>query len=295
MKNYRKFLGPVILIILIAVGLSRLSIESVSEHENAGKTGSKEIGIIVENSETPAESGKDISKNKQKENNDSGKVKKSDNHKSKKERSLKKNGKWEKLNEKNKKKPNSSKDKIKSKKKIIEVKSKKQEKSKEKDNKSKKEKSAKPYKTQAPYKKENVPKKENDNNAEYIKCSISIDCSILLSNMDKLEKNARKYVPKDGKILDKIVIKVKKGSSVYDVLTAACKEKNIAYDAEYSAIYKSSYVKGIGYLYEKMAGDMSGWLYNVDGMTPNVGASAYKIKEGEQIEWIYTCSGRVGS
>ncbi len=64
------------------------------------------------------------------------------------------------------------------------------------------------------------------------------------------------------------------------MLVAACKEKNIAYDATYSAIYNSSYVKGIGYLYEKMAGDMSGWLYLVDGKTPNVGASAYRINGG---------------
>ena len=40
------------------------------------------------------------------------------------------------------------------------------------------------------------------------------------------------------------------------MLTAACKLKKIAYDAEYSPIYKTSYVKGIGYLYEKMAGDI---------------------------------------
>ena len=113
--------------------------------------------------------------------------------------------------------------------------------------------------------------------------------------MDKLEKNVRKYVPKDGRMLDNIEIKVKKGASVYDVLVAACKEKNIAYDATYSAIYNSSYIKGIGYLYEKMAGDMSGWLYLVDGKTPNVGASAYRINGGEQIEWMYTCSGRAGS
>ena len=46
---------------------------------------------------------------------------------------------------------------------------------------------------------------------------------------------------------------------------------------------------------EKMAGDMSGWLYLVDGVTPNVGSSACKLKGGEHIEWTYTCSGRAGS
>lgn len=51
--------------------------------------------------------------------------------------------------------------------------------------------------------------------------------------------------PTSGKLLDKTSIKIKKGSSAYDVLTAVCKLKKIAYDAEYSPIYKTSYVKGL--------------------------------------------------
>lgn len=144
-------------------------------------------------------------------------------------------------------------------------------------------------------KSETVPPNEGDDEKNYIRCNVTIDCGILLSNMDKLDKNARKYVPENGKLLEKTSIMVKKGASAYDVLTEACKQNKIAYDAEYSPVYKSSYVKGIGYLYEKMAGDMSGWLYRVDGKTPNVGASAYKLKDGESVEWLYTCSGRAGS
>ena len=37
MKNYRKYLVPFILIILIAVGISKLNIESVSRNENVNK------------------------------------------------------------------------------------------------------------------------------------------------------------------------------------------------------------------------------------------------------------------
>lgn len=37
MKNYRKYLVPFILIILIAVGISKFNIESVSRHENVNK------------------------------------------------------------------------------------------------------------------------------------------------------------------------------------------------------------------------------------------------------------------
>lgn len=311
MKNYRKFLVPFILIVLVAAGISRLNIESVSKHDNVSKT---EInGMIAENSNPTAASVEvtaDVSKDEPQESNSPG-ISGSDSDKKSKD-SLKKNKnntKKKKSNKKDadktssKKENNNTKSKKKSSmesdKKLAEadktVSSKNNKDEKKTQNKDKKEGTSKPDKTATPDVKEQAPTEKPDKESEYIKCSISIDCDILLSNMDKLDTNARKYVPKDGKLIDKVEIKVKKGASAYDVLVAACKEKKIAYDAEYSAIYNSAYVKGIGYLYEKMAGDMSGWLYLVDGVTPNVGASAYKIKEGEHIEWTYTCSGRAGS
>ena len=136
---------------------------------------------------------------------------------------------------------------------------------------------------------------EKEDDSAYIRCEVTIDCSVLLSNMDALQKNVRKYVPKDGMLLQKLSVKVKEGASAYDALVTACKAKKIAYDAEYSKMYNGVYVKGIGYLYEKMAGDMSGWLYQVDGKLPNVGASRYIMRDGDTLNWTYTCSGRVGS
>ena len=66
----------------------------------------------------------------------------------------------------------------------------------------------------------------------------------------------------------------------------------MALDAEYTAMYKSYYVKGIGHIYEKQAGDMSGWIYKVNGLSPNMGASSYKLSEGDTITWAYTCDGK---
>lgn len=303
MKNYRKYLVPFILIILIAVGISKLNIESVSRHENVNKVEMKGAEATAGESEKTAENStesNEVSDNKKEENDvtdkNGEKSDKNNNTDLKNSKKNKKKNKSEKQEEKKKSDKNSGKtDKKSLGKNDGKSSEKKQNKVKKQNDNSRNNSKDKPKKTTAPYKKEQPATKEPEENKEYVKCNITIDCSILLSNMDKLEKNVRKYVPKDGRLLDNIEIKVKKGASVYDVLAAACKEKNIAYDATYSAIYNSSYVKGIGYLYEKMAGDMSGWLYLVDGKTPNVGASAYRINGGEQIEWMYTCSGRAGS
>lgn len=136
---------------------------------------------------------------------------------------------------------------------------------------------------------------KKDDDGEYITCNVSIDCTSVLDKLDMLKPSVKKHIPASGIMLKESKIKVKKSSNAYDVLVTACKLNKIAYDAEYSKVYSSTYVKGIGYLYEKMAGDMSGWLYLVNGKTANVGASRYTVNEGDTVSWTYTCSGRAGS
>lgn len=144
-------------------------------------------------------------------------------------------------------------------------------------------------------KKDTNHENKKDDNSEYITCNVAIDCTSILDKLNMLNVSVRKHIPSNGIILKESKIKVKKDANAYDVLVTACKLNKIAYDAEYSKVYSSTYVKGIGYLYEKMAGDMSGWLYLVNGKTANVGASRYMVNEGDTISWTYTCSGRVGS
>ena len=261
MKNYRKYLVPFILIILIAVGISKINIESVSRHENVNKAEMKDAEATSGESEKTAENStesNEVSDNKKEENDvtdkNGEKSDKNNNTDLKNSKKNKKKNKSEKQEERKKSDKNSGKtDKKSLGKNDGKSSEKKQNKVKKQNDNSRNNSKDKPKKTTAPYKKEQPATKKPEENKEYVKCNITIDCSILLSNMDKLEKNVRKYVPKDGRLLDNIEIKVKKGASVYDVLVAACKEKNIAYDATYSAIYNSSYIKGICYLYEKMA------------------------------------------
>lgn len=57
-----------------------------------------------------------------------------------------------------------------------------------------------------------------------------------------------------------------------------------------SADVSGGYVAGIGNLYEKDCGSMSGWLYAVNGHAPNVGCGSYTLNNGDSVLFIYTCN-----
>ena len=90
------------------------------------------------------------------------------------------------------------------------------------------------------------------------KCTISIECSSILDNMD--------------------------------VLKQICGKKGIHMASRYTPLYKSYYVEGINQLYEFDCGKNSGWMYSVNGEYPNYGASSYNLKDGDKVEWRYTCN-----
>ena len=54
-------------------------------------------------------------------------------------------------------------------------------------------------------------------------------------------------------------------------------------------VYDSAYIEGINNLYEFDCGELSGWMYKVNGNFPNYGCTNYKIKNGDNIEFVYTC------
>lgn len=119
--------------------------------------------------------------------------------------------------------------------------------------------------------------------------TVSIDCKSLADDMSKLEKpELKKYVPKDGVILKETKYKFKEGENVYDALEYLCLNNDIQLETSEDTVYKSRYIEGINYLYEKDGGKASGWLFSVDGKVPNYGASKVKLKDGNVIRWFYT-------
>ncbi len=126
---------------------------------------------------------------------------------------------------------------------------------------------------------------------EKITVSIEIRCDNLSNDMSKLTDEAKApYVPSGGVILGKTKYKCSEGTTVYDVLYAVCRNKNIHIESNYTPVYGSYYVEGINHIYEFDGGSESGWMYKVNGKYPDYGCSSYKLSDGDSIVWAYTCN-----
>ena len=120
-------------------------------------------------------------------------------------------------------------------------------------------------------------------------CTFSIECSTILNNLYQLDPDKLEMVPSGGVILAKTTVTFYEGESVYDVLQRLCKEKGIHMESSWTPIYNSAYIEGIHNLYEFDCGSLSGWMYRVNGWYPNYGCSRYQLKDGDVVEWRYTC------
>ncbi len=120
-------------------------------------------------------------------------------------------------------------------------------------------------------------------------CTFSIECSTILNNLSLLDPEKLEMVPSNGVILAKTTVTFHDGESVFDVLQRVCRENGIHMEASWTPIYNSAYVEGIHNLYEFDCGALSGWMYKVNGWYPNYGCSRYQLKDGDVVEWRYTC------
>ena len=120
-------------------------------------------------------------------------------------------------------------------------------------------------------------------------CTFSIECSTILNNLNKLDPDKIELVPANGVILPPTKVTFYEGESVFDVLQRVCKQNNIHLESSWTPMYNSAYIEGIHNLYEFDCGELSGWVYRVNGWYPNYGCSRYQLVNGEKVEWRYTC------
>lgn len=120
-------------------------------------------------------------------------------------------------------------------------------------------------------------------------CTLSVRCDTILANMSKLNSEKTGLVPSDGVIFQKTEVVFNKGESVYNVLVREMKKNKIHMEFVNVPMYNSAYIEGIANLYEHDCGELSGWMYKVNGYFPNYGSSKYTLKDGDIIEWVYTC------
>lgn len=119
-------------------------------------------------------------------------------------------------------------------------------------------------------------------------CKLTVNCETALKS-GKLSNGKKKILPTDGVIYASDDVAFEEGDTVFDVLQKEMKNNKIHMESSESPIYKSQYIEGISNLYEFDCGDMSGWMYKVNGEFPRIGCSSYKVEKGNDIQWVYSC------
>ena len=74
---------------------------------------------------------------------------------------------------------------------------------------------------------------------------------------------------------------LKEGATAYSILS----ETGLSYKK--TGFGSATYVRAINGLAEKDHGPLSGWMYKVNGVAPNISAGGYKLKKGDQVVWYY--------
>lgn len=133
------------------------------------------------------------------------------------------------------------------------------------------------------------PDNQEINKKRTFTCTFSIECSTILNNLEDLDPDKRELIPSNGVILAPCKVTFYEGESVFDVLQRVCKDNGIHLEASWTPVYNSAYIEGIHNLYEFDCGELSGWMYRVNGWYPNYGSSRYQLADGEVVEWRYTC------
>lgn len=121
-------------------------------------------------------------------------------------------------------------------------------------------------------------------------CTLSVRCDTILDNMDWLNPEKVELVPEDGVIFPSTQVTFYEGENVFNVLQREMKKAKIHMEFSDTPMYNSAYIEGINNLYEFDCGEQSGWMYSVNGWFPNYGCSRYQLKDGDVVEWVYTCT-----
>ncbi len=110
------------------------------------------------------------------------------------------------------------------------------------------------------------------------KVTFEIRCDTVIGEAD--------YVPQNGVILSSGEYDIHNDDTVYSLLSRIAKIEKIQIDS--SKTGSGVYVSGIGGIYEFDFGELSGWIYKVNGKVPSLSASEFKLSDGDVVVWYYT-------
>ena len=119
--------------------------------------------------------------------------------------------------------------------------------------------------------------------------TLSVKCDTLVNNLSMLNKEKHELVPGDGVVFAATLVTAYEDESVFNVFLREMKKARIHMAFRNTPIYNSAYIEAINNIYEFDAGELSGWMYSVNGRYPNYGSSRYQLSPGDVIEWNFTC------
>jgi len=119
--------------------------------------------------------------------------------------------------------------------------------------------------------------------------TITVSCLTIYDNLESFDKTKREILPGNGLIVPATKVEILEDETVFDVLLKVTKDKGIHMEYVSTPLYKSNYNEGSGNIYKIDAGPLSGWMYKVNNWFPNYGCGRYVLKDGDNIEWVYTC------
>lgn len=119
--------------------------------------------------------------------------------------------------------------------------------------------------------------------------TLAVTSKTILDHLDQFNKDKLEVLPEDGVIYKSQTVTFYEGESVFDLLLREMKNNKIHMEFSMTPIYNSNYIEGINNIYEFDCGELSGWMFKVNGWFPNYGSSRYMLKDGDAVEWMYTC------
>lgn len=118
--------------------------------------------------------------------------------------------------------------------------------------------------------------------------TIAINCQTAVDKGLAQQEKFQGVVPSDGVILPVTRVEISDGETVFSVLKRVTREHKI--QMVYEGSQGTPYIQGINGLFEFDGGPKSGWVYCVNNQYLGYSCGGYKLKNGDAIEWKYTCN-----
>ena len=134
-------------------------------------------------------------------------------------------------------------------------------------------------------KQDGVKEKNGGEPSGELLCALSVECKTAIGKCS----GKQDILPPDGIIYKETQVAFREGDTVFDVLKREMQNNKIHLEYSMTPMYDNAYIEGIGNLYEFDCGELSGWMFRVNGEFPKVGCSDIIVKDGDRIEFVYSC------